>query len=538
MNLRLLQAYYDGPEYLAKLRAKADIMKEMEGDEYLRAQKVFDIYAVDPIRFIEDFMLIKANKAQGSPPKPFFLFDYQKRIVLKLMELDQADKEAELLIDKPREMGITWLLCAYFEWRWLFTPNYSSFILSRSEEEVDDGTRTPDGSIFGKFRWMLDRLPRYVVPESYQKKVVRGTTTDMNLKLINPTIGSSITGSSTNSEAGRSRRYSTLWIDEAFAIDRFQEVYRSIQTVSKVKVFTSTVAPGKVYEDFKKARAAEGNYISLTWKDHPFKDQEWYDGVKAKAEMMNDPELMREAEPSYALNPKAAYYPNITKAKIQPIEYQPRLPLYDSLDIGGKQDLTVIISWQFDGNTFYCLDAYHNRNRPIRWYSPFMNPEAAAEYSQYNDFQQKLIEARKHWKKPIAFFGEADHFAQRHPTNTSSAQELQRDGIRLIYNPYAIKYEPRRQAMELLIPRIVFNSNSDGAMRVYDSLAASRYALKIGASSDNLKPAHDDEIADFRAAAENFAANVPRILRLQRSDLSTGGESRDFHSTMIKNLRV
>lgn len=538
MNLELLQAYYDGPEYLAKLRAKVDVMKELEGDEYLRVQKLLDVYSVDPIRFIEDFMLLKANKADGSPPKPFFLFDYQKRIILKIMELENGPQEAELLIDKPREMGITWLLCAYFEWRWLFTPNYSSFILSRSEEEVDDGTRMPDGSIFGKFRWMLDRLPRYCIPETYQKKIVRGTTSDMNLKLINAAIGSTITGSSTNSEAGRSRRYSTVWIDEVFAIDRFQEVYRALQSVSKVKIFTSTVAPGKVYEDFKKAREAEGNYISLTWKDHPFKDQKWFDGIKAKAEMMDDPELMREAEPSYAINPKMAYYPTIGKARLMPVTYMPRFPLYDSLDIGGKQDLTVIINWQFDGTNVICLDAYHNRNRPIRWYAPFMNPEALVEYSNYNEYQQKVIEETKRRKKPIAYFGEADHFAQRHPTNTSSAQELARDSIRLIYNPYAIKYEPRRQATELLIPRMIFNTNSDGAMRVYDALSQSKYAGKISMGSENLKPAHDDEIADYRAAVENFASNFSRILRLQRDALPQDAASKDLHAQIIKRLRV
>lgn len=538
MNLRLLQAYYDGPEYLARLRGKVEVLQKMEADEYYRMQQMMDVYALDPIRCIEDFMFLKANKAEGSPPKPFFLFDYQKRIIQKIMELESLPMESELLIDKPREMGITWLLCAYFEWRWLFTPNYSSFILSRSEEEVDDGTRTPDGSIFGKFRWMLDRLPNYCIPESYQKKIVRGTTTDMNLKLINPSVESSITGSSTNSEAGRSRRYSTLWIDEAFAIDRFQEVYRSIQTVSKVKIFTSTVAPGKVYEDFKKARAAEGNYISLTYHDHPFKDKEWYDGVKAKAELMNDPELMREAEPSYAINPKAAYYPTIIKAKLQEFDYMPRLPLYNSLDIGGKQDLTVKIDWQFDGMNVYCLDAYHNRNKPIDWYAPFLNPDALAEYTHYTELQQRLIEATKRRKKPIAYFGEADHFAQRHPTNTSSAQVLAKYGIRLVYNPYAIQFDPRRKAMEFLIPRIIFNSKSDGAMRVYDALAQSRYAGKIGSGSENPKPVHDDEIADFRAAAENFAANFSRILRVQRDALPTDAASRDLHSQIIKSLRV
>lgn len=538
MNLRLLQNFYDGPEYLTKLRRKADVLKEFEEDEYTRAQKIYDVYAVDPVRFIEDFILIKVNKADGSPPKPFFLFEYQKKILYKIMELENASHESELLIDKPREMGITWLLCAYFQWRWLFTPNYSSFILSRSEAEVDDGTRTPDGSIFGKFRWIIDRIPRYTLPVSYKRKEIRGTTTDMNMKLINPTIGSSITGSSTNSEAGRSRRYSTLWIDEAFAIDRFQEVYRSIQTVSKVKIFTSTVAPGRIYEDFKKAREAEGNYISLTWKDHPFKDQEWYDGVKEKAERMNDPELMREAEPSYAINPKSAYYPTIDKSKTAPFKYNPRLPLYVSLDIGGRQDLTVPIWWQFDGQSVFCLDAYHNRNRPIEWYAPFMNPDSMADIMEYNDYQRKSIESHKTWKKPIAYFGEADHFAQRHPTNTSSAQVLAKHGIRLVYNPYAIKHEPRRKALELLIPRIVFNADSDGAMRVRDAIASSRYAGALRTTSETLKPAHDDEIADFRAAAENFAANFSRILRVQRTELPTDADSRDFHSQMIRGLRI
>ena len=205
MNIKKLSNYYNSPKYLSKLREKIKILKEMESDPYIRAGKIMDIYAVDPIRFIEDFILLKADKLNGSP-KPFFLWDYQKKLIMKMQEMEMGDEEVEFLVDKPREMGITWTLCAYFLWRWLFTPNYSSFLLSRTETEVDDATRNAEGSIFGKIRWMLDRLPKYMIPESYHKKVARGTTSDMNLKLINATIGSSITGSSTNSNAGRSRR--------------------------------------------------------------------------------------------------------------------------------------------------------------------------------------------------------------------------------------------------------------------------------------------------------------------------------------------
>ena len=537
MNIKLLERYYDSDEYLTKLRARISVLKEFEEDEYARAAKILDIYAVDPIRFIEDFCFIKADKLDGSP-KPFFLFEYQKKIIYKLQELENGGEEAEFLADKPREMGITWLMCCYFLWRWLFTPNYSAFILSRTEAEVDDGTRNPQGSIFSKIRWQIDLLPKYMLPESYQRKEGRGTTTDMNLKLINPNLGTSLTGSSTNASAGRSRRYSTCYIDECFFIEHFSEVYRSLQSVSKVKIFTSTVVHGRVYEDFKKTLEAKGNYMSLRWSDHPFKDKEWYDQMVTKAEQMNDPDIMREVEPSYALSEKAMYYPQVRLSRVEPFEYRVGLPVYVSMDIGGKHDLTVAIFWQFDGGWFYCLDAYFNKNRPLDWYAPFLNKELLWNPSVYNEAQARFIMKVRDWKKPTAYFGELDHFAARHPTNVSSAQVLAKLGIRLMYNQYAVKFPPRYHATTQLLPRTIFNSNSDGAMRVYDGIASSRYSGSVRTTTEQLKPIHDDEIADFRAAAENFYVNVPRILRVQREDVHRGDLGRDVMRGIMKSLKI
>ena len=537
MNLKKLQNYYDGPEYLAKLKEKVRVLKEMEGDQYARAAKIMDVYAVDPIRCIEDFFLIKASKLDGSA-KPFFLWSYQKELILKLQEMEAGSEEIEFLVDKPREMGITWVICAFFLWRFLYTPNYSAFILSRTEVEVDDGTRTCDGSIFGKIRWMLDRIPKYMIPESYQKKVSRGTTTDMNLRLINPTIGASLTGSSTNASAGRSRRYTTIFVDEIFYIERFSEVFRSLQSVSKIKIFASTVKYGRAFEDFKKTLEAKGHYMSLNWQDHPFKDKEWYDAMVLKAEMMNDPDILREVNPTYAVSSKSQYYPGIAKARLESFEYDPQRPLYISIDLGGKQDLSVGIWWQFDGVWFKCLDSYHNRNKPTDWYVPFWNPDVLWNPDNYTEFQRKIIEVWRGRKKPVMYFGEADHFAARHPTNKSSAYVLAKLGVRLQYNQYAIQFEPRRKAMEALFPRMIFNKDSDGAMRVYDAIAQSRYAQNARSTTEQLKPIHDDEIADFRAAAENGAANFTRLLRKQRDDLPTDSDSRSFHRSMLNSLRI
>jgi hypothetical protein len=873
MRAALISQYYSSQEYLAKLRRKANAMKEMEADEYTRTAKILESYSVDPIAFIEDFVFIKMTEG-GGDPKPFFLFQYQKDIILKIQEAENLNQDIEYLIDKPRGMGLTWLISAYFLWRWLFTENYSAFILSRTETEVDDGSRIADNcyddqtevltengwklfkdlnktervmtfnkdtqtyelhkpiryidneysgdmyriksrsmdllvtpkhkflvksdkgfwrfkeaeyiykhpqgygipslgnwvgkdnesfskddcailgmylsegwlsntrninfaqtaglkggksgwkgdvrkdfieilnrrknvvphkwikkqnesyyisksdlfvsfldekwflflkkevgdnsinkriptwvknlskeklevlldwlvkgdgykrgnticysttskqladdvqeiglrcgyskvnisvckrseknpkhndlynvnlgsrnnkftkftdgrsknfvektkylgriycvevknntvvvrrngkvvisgnSIFGKIRYMIDHLPPWILPPSYQPKITRGTPTDMGLKLINPDMGTAIIGSSTNSNAGRSRRYRTTFIDECFSIERFNEVYRSLQSVSRLKLFVSTVKPGRQFEQFMKMCKANDAYISLTWKQHPFKDQEWYEEQIKKAEF--DPEVMKEIEADYSIDPRSQYYPEVKDAKVMPLEYDRQRPLYVSIDIG-RQDLTVILYWQYDG-MFKLVEAYFNKLRPIDWYVPFLNPEALWNPEDYNEYQRKFIERFKSWKKPVAYFGEQAHTLKVMPLNVSSQDVLNKYGIRLLYNPNAINHPPRRMATSVNLSRTIFNQASDSVMRTYDAIAQSRYAGSTHTSTEVLRPVHDNELADFRAAVENFFVCVPRLFRVQRDEIPQ--EDKSFASGIIKRLKM
>jgi len=537
MRNELVQAYYDGPEYLAKLRKKMKVLKELEEDEYGRAAKILDVYAIDPIAFIEDFCFVKFTEFGGAT-KPFFLFPYQKRIILKILEAENSNLDIDMLIDKPRGMGLTWLISAYFTWRFLFTPNYSDFILSRTETEVDDGTSSPDSCIFGKIRWQLGKLPKWILPAGFVAKKARGSTTDSTLKLMNPDIGSSIIGSSTNANAGRSRRYSTTFIDECFYIEKFQEVYRSLTSVSRLKIFVSTTVESKVAKDFKDMCEANGNYVSLTWRDHPFKDQQWYDELSAKAAALNDPDIMREAEVNYSISPKSQYYPQVSQSEVAPVSYNRDRPLWVSLDVGGKQDLTVIGYWQYDGSKFKLIEAYENTNRPADWYAPFMTPECEYNPEHYNEFQKKFIAKVRTMKKPAAYFGELDHTIKRMPTNTSTADVFRKFGVNILYNQYAINHPPRHAATSQLLPKIIFNSDSDAVMSVYDAICNSRYAGSARMTNETLKPVHgDDGTADRRAMVENFAVNIPRIFRTQRSDV--GSESdKSFARAITKSLRI
>ena len=305
-----------------------------------------------------------------------------------------------------------------------------------------------------------------------------------------------------------------------------------------MKVFVSSVKQGRSAEKFKEMLASKGCHMTLSYKDHPWKDDIWYKEKEKLAEF--DPEVMKEFMVDYAVNIRDQYYPEIRQAQCIPLTYNPNKPVYGFLDVG-KQDLTVAGWCQFDGNYIDVLDCYFNRQKEMAWYVPFMNPDEHPEPRFiYNEAQIEVLSRVRKFRKAVAWFGEQAHFIKVMPHNTSIAQLLFKYGIRLIYNKNAIKYEPRRHATALLLPKTRFNSDSDGAMELYDSLAQSRYVSTTapGSKDSTLKPKHDDEVADFRAAFENLAVNIPRIIRSQRTDIGDNFRDNDFASSIIRYLKV
>jgi hypothetical protein len=536
MRIELIRAYYDSPEYLKRLQDRAENMRLLSVDPLVRARMILDVYSVDFERFCEDFLFLIIPEF-GDAIKPFFLFEYQKKIIRKIQDAERYGGDIELLVDKPRGMGVTWLIVAYFYWRWLFQPNWTAFILSRTEAEVDDGTATPSNSIFAKFRWMMQRTPKWMLPEGFETKGKKGTSHDSSLRIINPVMGTALMGSSTNSNAGRSRRYSIILVDECFSIDRFTEVHRSLQSVARIQVYVSTTKASREAKKFKDMCEEAGNYISLDWKDHPWKDQEWYEEQLKKAEF--DPEVMKEVDKGYSVSERMQYYPQIKESIVARIDYNPSLPLYCGLDFG-KNDLTVIVFAQFSGNQLNILSCYANKGKgKAEWYAPFMNPEAPINPAfAYSELQMKTMNKYRSWRKPTAWFGEVAHTIKSMADNRSIASVLATCGIRIIVNNYAIEHEPRRKATSLLLPKMCFNEGDEGAMDLYDAVANSRYKKSTSSKEVSMSPEHDDEIADYRAALENLCVNIGRVFKHQREDVGDTFRNNNFASNIIKFLKV
>jgi hypothetical protein len=72
------------------------------------------------------------------------------------------------LIEKSRDMGITWLNAAAQTHAWLFERNYKGAFGSRKQDLVDR-LGDPD-SIFEKVRIILRYLPKWMLPEGFDDR--------------------------------------------------------------------------------------------------------------------------------------------------------------------------------------------------------------------------------------------------------------------------------------------------------------------------------------------------------------------------------
>jgi hypothetical protein len=232
---------------------------------------------------------------------PFCLFKKQNELVEFLLTMlkDQEDG----LIEKSRDMGATWVACAFSVWLWLYWDGSSVGWGSRKEQLVDK-IGDPD-SIFEKIRMIINYLPKDFLPKGFNPKEHMSY-----MRIVNPENKSTITGEA-GDNIGRGGRKLIYFKDESAHYERPEKIEASLADNTRVQIdFSSVNGLGNVFhrkreagtewESGQKAHKGVTNIFVMDWSDHPYKTQEWYDRRRAKAE--NDGLLhifAQEVERSY-----------------------------------------------------------------------------------------------------------------------------------------------------------------------------------------------------------------------------------------------
>ncbi len=225
----------------------------------------------------------------NQPHQAFRLYPFQKELVMQLAHV--IDKGDDLLIEKSRDMGVSWLILLTFQYYWLFHPGSQFLIGSRKMDLVDK--KGDLSTLFEKLRYNLRWLPSWMQPKGFKP-----IHHDSLHKLIHPEHGNAIVGESSTVEFGRGGRYKGVFMDEFPFWDYDEQAFASSGQSTPCRILVGT--PYGKNNKFAQLRFDSPIQVkSLHWKLHPEKDETWYQN---QIRRMSPDEIARELDINYNLS--------------------------------------------------------------------------------------------------------------------------------------------------------------------------------------------------------------------------------------------
>jgi len=202
---------------------------------------------------------------------PFICYDFQRGAIRDIC--NAIDTGNDLLIDKSRDMGASWIVLYIFLWYWLYRSGSDFRLGSRTEIFVDQ-PRVID-TLFEKLRFTLEYLPQWLFPRGWDWK--KHST---YMKLYNPEMGNTIVGESANSNFGSGGRSKAILLDEYAKWDagNADAAWTSTADVTRCRIPVSTpLGSGNKFASLALGTQGEKiKRISLHWTLHPTKSQGAY----------------------------------------------------------------------------------------------------------------------------------------------------------------------------------------------------------------------------------------------------------------------
>lgn len=395
------------------------------------------------IFFIENFCWTYDPRSKNKN-LPVVLFDYQKETVRYFV--DHIDKGKDFLIEKSRDMGVSWIADYVFVWYWLFRDGTNLLVGSYKEKLVDDGVN--QDALFGKIEYTLRSMPKWLLPKRFDMKKHRN-----KLKLINPENNNIISGDTMNAEFGRGARKTAIFYDELGFWETAKDAWESGADTTACRIANSTPA-GKNY--YWKLRVSGMDVISLHWKRHPLKDDKWYEFEKTRR---TDEEVAQELDLNYEKSLEGRVYLE-WQPEVGIYPYNDNYPLYVSAD-WGKEDGTAIIWAQIIENKLRIVDSFYKTGETIDFFTPFFTGIISSDEYRYSPKEVAKIELHRKWKRGTVFGDPAGRFTSA-VTNQTVFSILKEAGIYVNYEEMWKEFPTRKTAVKMRIRNgVEVNQNSD-----------------------------------------------------------------------------
>jgi len=221
---------------------------------------------------------------------PFRLFEKQEEFVNFLVKAIEDNENTHT--EKSRDMGATWIACAVTVWIWLHRPGWLQRWGSVTATDVDDFTVD---SVFGKLRYIVERLPEFWVPSrTFAQKAY-----NQKQKLVHPINRNVILGEACGLKFGRGGRARVSWLDEFAHVMHSEAAWAAVKQSCKSNNAISTpnvlIPPDHNMFHWLRHKSSLRKF-RLHWRDDPRKDQAWYDKEKSE---MKEWQVAQEIDISY-----------------------------------------------------------------------------------------------------------------------------------------------------------------------------------------------------------------------------------------------
>ncbi len=226
-----------------------------------------DLFAMcnrDILFYVNTFVFTYDPRLEGAKTIPFITYDFQDVAIDKAVHA-----EGDLLAEKSRDMGCSWIFLTVDEWEWQFHEGYSVLLGSRSEDYVDkSGDRK---SLMWKIDCILANQPKWLRPNYYR----------MSLHFENYDTGSTIEGESTTGNFARGGRWTKIMLDEFAAVEPDgQKVLKATRDATKRRVFNSTHQGAAT--SFYRMGLTDIEKLTMHWSIHPEKNKGLYYSIDGK----------------------------------------------------------------------------------------------------------------------------------------------------------------------------------------------------------------------------------------------------------------
>lgn len=276
------RTYDQNVEFRLGLVAKAQKNGEIQG--------LINSICADNILFWVNCFAMTYNPRKTPSTLPFLTYPYEDKLILELV--DAVRNQKDMLIEKSRDMGVTWCVLLVYTWFWQFHGEGQDFLVGSRKEQYIDVVGNMD-TLMEKVRFLIRNQPRWMRPAGFDFKQHSNY-----MRILNPATKSTITGEATNNNFSRGGRRRSIFMDEFAFWECDQSAWRASADSSNCRIVVST--PFGYNNQFAKLRHSGGSIDvkTLHWRLHPEKDQAWYDN-ECKRRNNDAVEIAQELDINY-----------------------------------------------------------------------------------------------------------------------------------------------------------------------------------------------------------------------------------------------